>query len=351
MNKKQFFQGIIFLCIVFILLSCSTYIVRTNGEVKDRFAGYYAEDKNSIDVIYVGASPVGASFSPGLLWHETGITSYPLSSNSQPTKSIKHLVKEAYGRQKPQLFVIEVRMFAEDLKEQEEDLAHIREVTDNMRQSPNRIRTINALVNDKKERYTYYFDIIKFHSNWQMFADANELKKFNYAVKNTDKGAVFSNEYMELSKGLPEIDPDMYDYMEAISTEQEEVLRDLLSYLKQNNIPALFVATPQFIRAHYFGNMHYIGSVVNEYGYDFYDMYSRPEDYGFDFDRDLKDGSHTNTYGSYKCTLAIADYINSNYSIDTSLSNESESDWQEAYESFVRAWEDATNNAVYVDSY
>ena len=346
MNKKQFFQACIFLAIVFLLLLCSTYIVRTNGEVKDRFAGFYAEPDNTIDMVYIGASPIGASFSPGLLWGNTGITSYPLSSNSQPTKAIEYLIKEAYSSQNPQLFVIEVRMFTQDADTQAEDTAHIREVTDNMKQSVNRISAINAMVEDKSERYTYYFDIIKFHSNWKMFTDVNELKKFNNTLKNTDKGLVASSEYMTLPSYPMDLDKD---YTTEIPKQQEEILRNLLTYLQTNNIPALFVATPQYARQEYMGQMNYIADITSEYGYNFYDMYKWPMDYGFDVNRDLRDGSHTNTIGAYKCTVALGEYIEENYNIDTSITKENTEDWQEAYDSYVSSYEDAVKNPVCVE--
>ena len=48
-------------------------------------------------------------------------------------------------------------------------MAYTRGVTDNMKYSWNRIKTINALVDPDgpEPRYTYYFDIFKYHSNWK----------------------------------------------------------------------------------------------------------------------------------------------------------------------------------------
>lgn len=346
MNKKQLLQVMAFLLIIFALLWSSTYIVRTNGEVKDRFAGFYAEPKNTIDVVMIGASPVGASFNPGLLWHETGITSYPLSSNSQPTRAIKYLIEEACSRQNPELVIIEARMFTEDAREQAEDTAHIREVTDNMRQSANRIKAINALVEEKNERYTYYFDIIKFHSNWKMFASVNELKKYNYSLENEDKGFVASSEYMTLSSYPTDLDKE---FVTAIPEEQEEILRDLLKYIKEKNIPALFIVTPQYARQEYMGQMNYIEKLVKEEGCGYYDMYKNPEEYDFDVHRDLRDGSHTNTLGANKCTLALCRYLQENYDIDTDRTAEKESDWEKAYNKYLVDYEDALNNPVCVE--
>ncbi len=46
-------------------------------------------------------------------------------------------------------------------------MAYARGVTDNLKYSLNRVYTINRLVTAKEDRYTYYFDIFKYHSNWK----------------------------------------------------------------------------------------------------------------------------------------------------------------------------------------
>ena len=92
MNRREACKMISFILIFLLLLTGVSYIVRTNGHVKNRFAGFYAEEKNSIDVLMFGASTVGTSFSPGYMWGEFGFTSYPLSSNAQRPKAIKYLL-------------------------------------------------------------------------------------------------------------------------------------------------------------------------------------------------------------------------------------------------------------------
>ena len=58
MTKKQALKAVVFLTVFLWLLVTVTYIIRTNGDVKDRFTGFYAEKENTIDAILVGSSPV-----------------------------------------------------------------------------------------------------------------------------------------------------------------------------------------------------------------------------------------------------------------------------------------------------
>ena len=46
MNRKEACKAISFILIFVLLLTGVSYIVRTNGDIKDRFAGFYAEEKN-----------------------------------------------------------------------------------------------------------------------------------------------------------------------------------------------------------------------------------------------------------------------------------------------------------------
>ena len=53
MTKKQALKAVVFLAVFLWLLVTVTYIIRTNGDVKDRFTGFYAEKENTIDAILV----------------------------------------------------------------------------------------------------------------------------------------------------------------------------------------------------------------------------------------------------------------------------------------------------------
>ena len=47
---RQAVKGAAFTAIFLIALVMLTYMLRTNGPLKDRFVGFYAEPKNSVDV-------------------------------------------------------------------------------------------------------------------------------------------------------------------------------------------------------------------------------------------------------------------------------------------------------------
>ena len=57
-KAKTIIKSVLFVAIFLFLLRTVSYVVRTNGSVKDRFSGFYAEPKNTIDAVIIGSSPV-----------------------------------------------------------------------------------------------------------------------------------------------------------------------------------------------------------------------------------------------------------------------------------------------------
>lgn len=72
-NYKEFLQAAVFVLLFLAILLPVSYMVRTNGEVKDRFAGFYAEKKDSLDVVMIGSSPVFPYYAAPKLWGRRGL--------------------------------------------------------------------------------------------------------------------------------------------------------------------------------------------------------------------------------------------------------------------------------------
>lgn len=83
MNKKQALKAVLFILIFLFMLQTVTYMIRTNGDVKERFLGFYAEPDNTLDVVMIGSSPIHPYYIAPKIWGEYGIACYPVSSNQQ----------------------------------------------------------------------------------------------------------------------------------------------------------------------------------------------------------------------------------------------------------------------------
>lgn len=329
MTIKQAAKAVVFLTGFIFILITVTYIVRTNGELKDRMVGFYAEKEDTLDMLMVGSSPVYPYYSAPKLYGEYGIASYPLSTNNQRPKAIKYLLREALKTQDPSLFVIELRMFTMPDEEWEDTMVFTRGVTDNMKYSWNRIETINALVSDKKERYTYYFDIFKYHSNWKTIVLPSQIACWRYEKPHALKG-------LEIKYG---VGPAEWTDLSAITETQEpaaeqvEVLYDLLSWIQASGRDALFIISPYAMKEDARRQYNYIEPIIEAAGYQVLDFNRHIGEIGLDFGTDFYDyGSHVNALGEAKCTAFLGSYIKENYELQDRRG-------QKGYESFDSAWE------------
>lgn len=331
-----------FILIFLLLLMGISYVVRTNGPVKNRFAGFYAEKKNSIDVLMCGGSTIGTSFAPGYIWGKYGFTSYPISSNTQRPKAIRYLLEEAYRYQKPEVVVIELRMFTYDDEEMKMDEAHIREVTDNMRYSLQRFKTVRDMtdgVESFEDKLSYYFDIIKYHSNWGMLFLPEELQKVTYNKQDLHKGFEYPTDIL-----YHDIYDDPYIPTEesiAIPFDQEIVLKDLLLFLKERKQKALFVVTPCIYDTEYFGQMNYIQEIVEQEGFAYLNMMDYLD---YDYATDYFDGGHANILGARKCSELLGEVLNRNYGLSDKRELEGYESWNESSEAFWEVYNEVYNN-------
>lgn len=323
-------QVVCFVVIFLALLTLVSYMVRTNGDVKDRFAGFYAEKKDSLDIVMIGSSPVFPYYAAPKLWGESGIAMYPLSSNVQRPVAMKYLVEEAEKSQSPKLYIFEMRMFTMEDEGLRDNMAYTRGVTDNLRYSGLRNKTIQAMVpeDDEEGRLSFYLDIMKYHTNWKMLALPSEWANMTYCNPHPLKGYTFKDEVGP----LPMPDCGNAEGTKAIPAEQEAYLRDLLDYLEQGNHEALFIVSPYGESLEEQQMYNYMGEIVAAYGYQFVNMNDHYEEIGIIFEEDFADyGSHTNAVGAEKCTDFLQAYLLEHYDFADKRGDAAYESWDEAY--------------------
>lgn len=329
-----------FLGIFLLLLVAVSYMVRTNGAVKDRFSGFYAEKNHTLDIVMIGSSPVFPYYAVPKLWGETGIAMYPLSSNVQRPAAMKYLVEEAEKTQSPELYIFEMRMFTMEDAGLSENMAYTRGVTDNLKYSWQRIRTIQALVpeEDEEGRLSYYLDIMKYHTNWKMLALPSEWANMAYHKPNPLKGYEFKDEVG------PQPMPDCGKAAgeKKIPAEQEAYLRDLLAFMQKSGKDALFIVSPYGESLEDQQMFNYMEGIVTSFGYDFLNMNNYYEEIGIIFEEDYADyGSHTNAVGAEKCTDFLQKYLQEHYTFQDKRGNASYRSWDASYDLWKKEMEAA----------
>lgn len=245
---------------------------------------------------------------------------------------MKYLVKEAEKTQSPSLYIFEMRMYTMEDAGLSENMAYTRGVTDNLKYSINRVETIQALVPESEDRLSYYIDLFKYHTNWKMFAFSSEWKNWRYEKENALKGFEIKDEVGPTAR--PEAGGAEGEL--PIPAEQEVYLRDLLQYLQENELRALFIVSPYGISLEDQQMFNYMEGIVEEAGYHFLNMNNYYDEIGIVFEEDFADyASHTNAVGAEKCTAFLEKYLLENYPFLDKMDkrgNSSYSSWDKAYE-------------------
>ena len=327
---RIFIQITTFLVIFVFLFIAISYMVRTNGDVKDRFSGFYAEKDNTLDIVIIGSSPVFPYYVTPKLWGETGIAMYPLSSNVQRPVAMKYLVQEAEKSQSPELYIFEMRMFTMNDTGLKENMAYTRGVTDNMRYSYLRYKTIQAMVPEDYEegRISFYLDIIKYHTNWKMLTMPSEWANMTYHKASPMKGYFMKDEVGPLS--MP--DCGGAEGVIRMSAEQETYLKDLLDFLRAEGKDALFLVSPYGETLEEQQIYNYMEEIVSSYGYPFLNLNNYYEEIGIVFEEDFADyGSHTNAVGADKCTDFLREYLQEHYDFKDKRGDAVYASWDESY--------------------
>lgn len=327
---RIFAQMTAFIIIFLFLIIAVSYVLRTNGDVKDRFSGFYAEKNDTLDIVIIGSSPVFPYYATPKLWGETGIAMYPLSSNVQRPIAMKYLVKEAEKSQSPNLYIFEMRMFTMEDEGLRDNMAYTRGVTDNMRYSYLRYKTVQAMVpeDDEEGRLSFYLDIIKYHTNWKMLALPSEWANMAYHKSNPLKGYQFKDEVG------PQPMPDCGGAEGAaeIPKEQEAYFRDLMELLRADGKDALFIVSPYGESPEEQQMYNYMEEIASSYGYPFLNMNNYYEEIGIVFEEDFADyGSHTNAVGAEKCTDFLKKYLLEHYDFEDKRGDAAYASWDESY--------------------
>ena len=338
MTRSRAVKIISFLAVFFVCLTGLTYMLRTNGSVKDRFMGFYAEKKDTIDAVIIGSSPVFPYYAAPEIYGETGAVIYPLSTNLQRPAAQLYLAKEALSRQHPQLMIFEVRMYTGDEHNMTNNMAYTRGVTDNLKYSKNRLDAILALTDESsvnggisdsdKEACTYIIDIFKYHSNWRSLRDPGQWTSFLFTKKDPHKGYTSSNELGPCEL----VDYSWDEDRTPIPEIQDGHLTELMDWLEENGQQALFIVSPFLESEEQHEMFNYIGDRVTAEGFGFLDLNDYVDECGLDGATDFNDyGNHVNALGSGKVTRFFENYLEEHYDLPDRRGDNTYRSWDEAY--------------------
>lgn len=331
-RNKWIWATILIVSIITTLIPLSYMIrpitVNTAKELRDRVTGFYAEPEDSLDVVVLGSSAVYRFVDNLLLWDEYNITSYNFATSSQSVYALEHLVEEVNKTQSPDLFIVDARRFiVKGGRQQKEE--RIRQLVDNMKYSSTRTAIINELIPKWSDRISFYFDIIKYHGEWENLTLEN-LEYADNERKHETKGWLV----IDVIKEMKEVGALPSEGEISIHPEAEEELRFLLDKWKNDGVEVLFLSTPYIIDETNQQKSNYIRRIVEEAGFHYLDANLCQDELNLDYAMDFCDSEHVNAAGAEKVSRLLGDYIKMNYSIKGEHSNKVTADWNKSLETY-----------------
>lgn len=166
---------------------------------------------------------------------------------------------------------------------------------------------------------------MKYHENWQSI----KRESFDYIFneyKSPKKG--WYNNNRQKAQKRPDID-SFTDETPIHADAEKEILR-IIEKCKKRGVQVLFFESPYVIERGEQERVNYLKRLIEENGYQFLDANRAIDEIGIDYAVDFYNANHTNSMGAKKFTDYLGKYIQENYEIDTSLTDENVKEWQEA---------------------
>ncbi|WP_317856154.1 hypothetical protein [Chakrabartyella piscis] len=295
-----------------IFTYCSDMVRRQDDEV-DAIYGFYGEEENTIDALFMGSSPYLRGISPNTM-EANGFTSYVRASALQPPSVTYHLLAESLEYQSPELVVLfPDNIFTEyDYVEREGDL---RRALDGMKISSHKIKAVSVITeaDERQSMLSYLFPLFRYHDRWKEVewgvTEPEPLPVISETDGNVPLPDTAPQEYPEnfmedMGEALPELDAESAYYFAKI-----------IDLCAENDIEVLLLHLPKMSWS--YAQSEAIANFAEEMGIDYLDMDVEEirNQLNLDPQVDYYDQGHMNTTGSIKISEWLGEYLTSAYQL------------------------------------
>lgn len=344
---KKYLKAIIFIIVFITILYFMDQLYNPVGTQREWYQSngvldFYKQNKDTIDILYVGDSSVYSGISPMEVYNQIGVTGFSFSSPGQKVWSSYYFIKEAYKTQKPKIVFLETGEFFAK-KENEDELSRRRAI-DSLKLSANKME----MINDDTYNFSNYdklgciFPTLRYHSRWSKI-DEMDIRKLISNTEYTYKGYLLDKSINEFSdkksNNKKRIKSDKKESknikeLEAVFPEEvKEKLNKIEDICKNNNSELVFISMPS-PKTWTIDQYNKILEYATYKNIKFIDL-NIDEKIQMDWKEDSSDaGNHLNIYGAEKVGKYIADYIKTNWNMEEHKTDEKYTSWNEELEGY-----------------
>ncbi len=329
------------------------YVLCHADHNRERLKGFYLEEKDSLDVVFMGASEVYSDFAPGYAYSSNNITSYLFSTQSNSILNYKAQLKNILSRQNPDLIVIELNGALYDNDGETTKEANLRNYADNVPLDSVKAEWIAQYGGENT--LEYIFPLIKYHSTWKDIPDDmlyqktvadDRLRGYSYLKGILNEARIFQSTQRSMNSMLQK----SAGSKKPLGTLEEQTLRELLEFCRDEQLDnVVFTRFPHIVVMRTFSRFersNTVADIVNEYGYDYLNFELNYEQTGLDETTDFYNLDHLNIYGQKKFTDYLTKYLIDNYGLKArDQSDAQKAKWQECAD-YYTAYYDYSDSLI-----
>lgn len=337
MRKRM--KGLLWGCVTFVCFALGLQFVtrlvdpRTGYEKRKEFV----EEGDTYDVLFFGNSHMANAVYPQELWNDYGIASYNLAGFGIPLPVTWWLMQDALDYAQPKMVVVDCYSIGLEGKAGSKGMMHAS--LDPIPLSARKIRMIQDLIEDPKDRLEFYWDFAIYHDRWWDL-DQADFEKSEYC----EKGAQIAVDVVAPQEMSPKPDKCMEEetvgtaYLRQIIEEcQSRRIELLLTYLP---FPATEEGWMEALRMERIAKEYEVPCV------NFLDLQV------VDLEVDCSDkNSHLNGSGGRKVTAYLGQYIEQHYDIADHRGEEAYRGWDEDYRRYMDYKLEVTGRLETLDKY
>lgn len=321
---KQVLSVIVWIAALCFCLFFADKLMRRDDTAR-KFNPFF-DEKQPIDVFFMGTSRMLDGVSPMELWRDTGITSYNMASSSECLGMTEWVLRLAMDVHKPKVAVIDVYYIDKAL-----DAAwtypyrHL--FLDAVPFSKAKFDAVRATL-PESEWLEFLMPFSLYHGRWDEILSGKTARMI-------DCEPFMMGFELRLGHTIPEDYPRTHD-MDTSEQPGTEALRRIAALCRENGIEPLFISIPAPVSEDMQKKLNGVQIVCDELGVPFLNLYDIPD--LVNFKTDCYDSiGHLNPDGAAKVTRYLGEYLSTHYDLEDRRNDPDFAHWNDRldqYESF-----------------
>ena len=300
----------------------------------DIVEGFYAEKRDSLDLLFMGSSQFMSGISPMELYKRHGIASYSLALDSQDTVLSYYWLREACKYQSPEVLAFECQMLFQDTP----SVFYHRKNLDYMKFSFDKLKAIKELCSHSpnENMSDYLFPALYYHTRYQELTKEDFTEPFK-KKECPYKGFVFLNGQVKMQyQGIVCDSEDA----EEISAYKLKWMQKILAYCKKKKIDIVLVKTPRV--GDWTAKRHAaVEKLAEEHDIPFLDFNEKLlyREAGFQDYVDFAEAYHMNMFGALKLSICLGKYFDMAFTLPDRRKNPEYAAWDKDLRRYEREYQ------------